>query len=415
MRVEPAGADVDVVNIGELHVVPDPGVPRSGAEQGRTGVVRNAAIAIRNGRITQVGSAAEVTTGGAGVTTVDAEGGTVFPGLVESHAHPLFAGNRSHEYAARLSGRPASILSDDEDSGIKYTVRETRRAGSEQLRDHLLEYLTAAGAWGVTTCEVKGGYGLSLDEELRHLRIAADAADAAPVRVKATFGGGHDVPFGTSANSYVDELVEVMLPAVREQAGPVLNDVTCEQGVFSPEQARRVLERARELGMRNKVHADAFADSGGWAVAVECGALSADHLTFTPPERFRRYRGTSTVATVLPWAELVYMTSVRAPARTIIDNDIPLAVATDYCSSIGARSLYRAMTLAAPWFSLSPEEALVGSTLNAAYALGCADEAGSLDVGKWGDLVIVPVPTLYDVFWSEPIPPRVLRAGVTMR
>lgn len=412
------GGDLDIVNISELHPVPDRGRARSGAEQARTGMIRDAAVTIRGGRITGFGPSGEVESGepgDPGVPTLDAAGGTVVPGLVESHAHPLFAGNRSSEYARRLRGLPASILGDGEETGIKYTVRETRRADTGVLAQGLRRYLARALDSGVTACEVKGGYGLDLEEELRHLAIAASIDDPRLPRVRATFAAAHDVPRGLTADRYAAELCDRILPEALSAFPSALNDVTCERGVFTPDQAAAILAVASGLGAGNKVHADAFSDSNGWEVAVASGALSADHLTFTSPAAIRRHAGTETVATVLPMAELVYMTSRRAPARAFIEHDVPLAVATDYCSSIGATSLQRAMILAAPWFGLSPEEALVAATLNAAYALGAQAESGSVDIGKRGDLVVFAQPTLDDVFWAEPEPPAVVLHGNLVR
>lgn len=411
----PEGGDLNVVNISELHPVRDPGTARSGERQGDTGVIRDAAVAIRGGRIAAFGPAEEVDLGDPGIAVLDARRGTVAPGLVESHAHPIFAGNRSPEYARRLRGMPASILGDSEETGIKYTVRETRRASTEELTKRLVAYLERAAASGVTTCEVKGGYGLTLEEELRYLSIAASVADPRLPRVVATLAAAHDVPHGATAERHTADLLERILPSALAEFPAAINDVTCEQGVFTPEQTGSILAAARRLGARSKVHADAFADSGGWDTAVEHGALSADHLTFTPIEAIERHAGVRTVATVLPVAELFYMTSRRAPARAFIEHDVPLAVATDYCSSIGATSLQRAMALAAPWFGLGPEESLTAVTLNAAYALGVEAECGSIDIGKRGDLVVFSQPTLADVFWAEPDPPAVVINGIQMR
>lgn len=410
-----AGGDLDVVNISELHPVPDPGRARSGASQSDTGMIRDAAVTIRDGRITGFGPASEVVLGGSQVPVLDARDGTVAPGLVESHAHPIFAGNRSSEYANRMRGLPADILGDDEDTGIKYTVRQTRRASTATLAEGLRRYLERALASGVTSCEVKGGYGLELAEELRYLSIVSSMTEPALPRLRATLAAAHDVPHGLTAERYLADLRERILPEALSAFPEALNDVTCERGVFTPAQAGAILTTAEALGARNKVHADAFSDSGGWGVAVEHGAISADHLTFTSPEAIRRHAGATTVATVLPLAELAYRTSRRAPARLFVENDVPVAVATDYCSSIGATSLLRAMTLAAPWFGLSPEEALVAATLNAAYALGAEEDSGSIDLGKRGDLVVFPQRSLDDVFWAEPEPPAVVMNGTPVR
>ncbi|QAB16845.1 imidazolonepropionase [Leucobacter muris] len=407
--------DLDIVGIGELHRVSDRGSPRRGSrEQANTSPVRDAVVSIRGGRVVAAGHRSEVPLGG-DARVIDAGGGVVTPGLVESHAHPLFAGNRSHEYTRRLRGLPASIIGDDESGGIKYTVRRTREADGEFLAERLTRFLDAAADSGVTTCEVKGGYGLELEEERRHLEIISRVAARHEVRVVPTFAAAHDVPAGMGADAHAEDVASRMLPLIASLFPAALNDVTCERGVLTPHQAELVLHAARLAGLRSIVHADAFADSGGWGTAVRAEALSAHHLTYTPEDVISRHAGVRTVATVLPMAELVYLTDRRAPARAFIDHSVPLAVATDYCSSIGASSLLRTMLLAAPWFGLDPAETLVAATLNAAYAIGASDRCGSIDPGKSGDLVIFAERTLDDVFWAEPVPPTVVRAGHIVR
>ena len=169
------------------------------------------------------------------------------------------------------------------------------------------------------------------------------------------------------------------------------HDITCEAGLFTPEQARRLLRRSDELGIRTRTHSDAWASSQGWEIAVAGGALSAEHLTYTPDEEIGATGPTDTVAVLLPQAELIYMTDRRANARLFIDTGVPVAIATDYCSSIHATQLTATIALAAPWFRITPSEAIVGATLNAAYALSAAGDRGSIDPGKRGDLTILSV------------------------
>ena len=183
-----------------------------------------------------------------------------------------------------------------------------------------------------------------------------------------------------------------MLSAVAAQGIAEFQDVTVEQGYFTSEQALRLMRRSREVGLPVRVHADAWAPSRGWATAVEGGAVSAEHLTYTPGDEIREVGRTDTIAVILPMAELVYMTSERAKARMFIDHDVAVAVATDFCSSIHATSLLNTVATAAPWFRMTPGEVIVGATLNAAYSLGRQASCGSLDVGKRGDLIILDCP-----------------------
>ena len=197
-------------------------------------------------------------------------------------------------------------------------------------------------------------------------------------------------PAELDADAYTNEVLE-MLPRVVEQGIASFHDVTCERGLFTPAQAARLLQRSRELGIPTKVHADAWQSSEGWRTAVAGGAVSAEHLTYTPDSEIREVGATDTVAVLLPQAELVYMTERRANARLLIEQQVPVAIATDYCSSIHATSLPTTIGIAGPWFSLTPAETIVGATLNAAYALSLQHDRGSIDVGKRGDLTILAV------------------------
>jgi imidazolonepropionase len=242
----------------------------------------------------------------------------------------------------------------------------------------------------VTTLEVKSGYGLTLPEELRHLELLERSRGLTPMELVITFLGAHVVPAGVAADAYVSEVVG-MLDVVAGGRLCAFHDITCERGLFTPAQARSLFDRSRALGVPTRCHADAWASSEGWGTAVAGGAISAEHLTYTPEEEIRAVGATDTIAVLLPQAELIYMTDRRAAARTFIDVGVPVAVATDYCSSIHATSLPVTLGMAAPWFRMTPAEVLVGGTLNAAYALGLAGDRGSLDVGKRGDLTVLSV------------------------
>jgi imidazolonepropionase len=243
---------------------------------------------------------------------------------------------------------------------------------------------------GVTTLEVKSGYGLEREEELRQLSILERSRADTPMGLVISFLGAHVVPAGHDADAYTDEVLE-MLPPVIEQGIARFHDITCERGLFTPAQALRLFERSRAAGIPTKAHSDAWAASAGWRTAVAGGAVSAEHLTYTPDEEIREVGRTDTIAVLLPQAELVYMTDRRANARLLIENEVPVALATDYCSSIHATSLASTLAIGAPWFRITPAEAIVAGTLNAAYALQCNADRGSLDVGKRGDLTVLSV------------------------
>jgi imidazolonepropionase len=383
-------SDLNVVAAACVARVRDRGSARRGAEQGELDLVLDAAVAIRDGAIVAVGPSEALMRewGDPAVPVLDATGCAVLPGLIECHSHPLFAGERHLEYAKRLGGASLAEIA-AAGGGIWASVLATRAASSEELLDGLRRAYERILAGGVTTLEVKSGYGLTLAEELRQLKLLDRSRSMTPMELVVSFLGAHVVPAGTDADAYVSEVLE-MLPRALEQ-GCAFHDITCESGLFTPAQALSLFERSRTLGVPTRCHADAWASSEGWQTAVSGGAVSAEHLTYTPDEEIRSVRATDTIAVLLPQAELIYMTDRRAHARAFIDTGVPVAVATDYCSSIHATSLPVTLGIAAPWFRLTPSEVIVGGTLNAAYALGLAGDRGSIDSGKRGDLTILSV------------------------
>lgn len=385
-------ADFAVVNARQLVTVGE-GVHRArrGAEQGRLDVVADGALVASNGTILAVGPTQEIEADYdlRGATVLDATGQIVLPGLVDCHTHPLFTGLRYEEYARRLGGLEMSEAS-RQGGGIWWTVQQTRQASGAALTQTLSEYLGSILRSGTTTAEAKSGYGQSTHEELRHLTLIGQAAGQSRLRVIPTFLGAHIVPREhENVGSYVDEIVHEMLPRVAEQGIARFCDTSCNSE-FTAELATRIIREADRYGLPSRVHADGDEDTNGWATAVENSARSADHLTATPPRKIASVGATDTVAVLIPAAELYYFWG-RAPARDFIDNEVPVAIATDFCSSIHAPSLYDVLSLAAPWYRMTPEEIICAVTVNAAYSLGVLDEVGTLAPGKSADLIVVDV------------------------
>lgn len=385
--------DINVINAAQLVRVLDRGGPRRGAEQGELDLLADGAVAVRDGRIVAVGPTEEVLREhGEAVPTIDARGRTVLPGLVECHSHPLFAGDRCNEYAARLAGASLEQVA-AAGGGIWASVAATREASDETLLRGAERAYAHILAGGVTTLEVKSGYGLTVEQELRALELLEASRRRTPLDLVITFLGAHVVPReARDADHYTGVVLDEMLPRVIAGGRAEFHDVTCEHGLFTPGQASRMLARSRELGIPTRMHADAWAPSEGWSTAVAGGAICADHLTYTPEAEIRDVGTTDTIAVLLPMAELAYLCDERANARAFVDLDVPVALATDYCSSIHATSLLTTIGIGATWFRMTPSEALVGATLNAAYSLGRGHDRGSLDVGKRGDLVVLDVP-----------------------
>ena len=385
--------DLDIVHAAALCRISDDGGPRRGATQGRLDIVADGAVAIRDGIVVAVGTTAEVLDahGRDGATTIDATGKTVVPGLVECHSHPIFDGERHDEYAERLGGASLAEVA-ARGGGIWRSVVATRAADDETLIRRLEVAYARVLDGGVTTLEVKSGYGLTVAEELRALRLLEASRALTPMQLVVTFLGAHVVPRGDNAEQYTALIDREMLPAVITQGLAEFQDVTVEAGLFTPDQALRLMARSHEVGLPVRVHADAWKTSQGWQTAVQGRAISAEHLTYTPDAEILAVGTTDTVAVLLPIAELIYMTDRRANARLFIDQQVPVAIATDYCSSIHATSLLNTVATAAPWFRMTPGEVLVGATLNAAYSLGRQSGCGSLDVGKRGDVLVLDCP-----------------------
>jgi imidazolonepropionase len=334
---------------------------------------------------------------------LDVEGGTVTPGLIDPHTHLLFGGSRENELVLRQRGADyLEIL--QAGGGILSTVAATRAATEEQLLEHGRRWLGEMLAHGTTTIEAKSGYGLDLPTELRLLEVAHQLGREGPVEVLPTWLGAHAVapefrarPDGTEA--YVRHLLEEQLPGVAAQGRARFADVFCERGVFSPAQSRRILREAARLGLGSRLHADELAPSGGAELAAEIGALSADHLAVPSKAGIDALAaaagaGHPVVAVVLPATTWFLMHDEMAPARTFIDRGIPVALATDFNPGTSPTpSLPLVMTVACLALKLTPSEALAAVTINAAAALGIADEVGSIESGRQADLAIWNVPT----------------------
>lgn len=338
-----------------------------------------------------------------GFARLDAGGGTVTPGLIDPHTHLLFGGSREGELVLRQRGADyLEILQSG--GGILSTVAATRAASDEELAEHGRRWLGQMLAHGTTTIEAKSGYGLDLPTELRLLEIAYQLGKEGPIDVLPTWLGAHAVapefrarPDGTEA--YVRHLLEDQLPGVAAQGRARFADVFCERGVFSPEQSRRVLLEAARLGLGSRLHADELAPSGGAELAAEIGALSADHLAVPSAAGIDALAAASAaghpvVAVVLPATTWFLMHEDRAPARTFIERGIPVALATDFNPGTSPTpSLPMVMTVACLELKMTPSEALAATTINAAAALGLADEVGSIETGRHADIAIWAVPT----------------------
>jgi imidazolonepropionase len=342
--------------------------------------------------------------------TLDATGATVTPGLIDPHTHLLFAGSREDELELRQRGASyLEILAAG--GGILSTVAATRAASADDLVAHGRRWLAEMLHHGVTTVEAKSGYGLDLPTELRLLEVAHRLGSEGPVDVVPTWLGAHAVPAELrgrpdATETYVRRLLDEQLPGVAAQGRAVAADVFCEEGVFSADQSRRILTAAADFGLRPRLHADELAPSGGAELAAEIGATSADHLA-TPSEAgvdalaTAADEGRPVVATLLPATTWFLMKEHHAPARMFIERGVPVAIGTDFNPGTSPTpSLPLAMTAACLNLRMTPDEVLAAVTINAALALGLAEEVGSIEPGKAADLVIWDVPTSRQIpYW----------------
>jgi imidazolonepropionase len=368
--------------------------PRRGPAQRRLDIIADGALAVANGRIVFAGATSGLdrqVTPPPPQQVVDARDYSIVPGFVDAHTHAIFAGDRRDELRRRLGGESyASIAAAG--GGIVSTVAATRKASEDSLVAATGARLDEMLACGTTTCEIKSGYGLDLDTELKLLRAIKRTGASHPIDVVATFMGAHEIPvdYRSRRDDYVDLVVDEMIPAAAGLGLAEWCDVFCEDGVFTPAQALRILHAGRRAGLKARIHADELGPSGGSQVAAEAGARSADHLIFVPAAGIEALAGADVAATLLPSAAFFLKLGRFAPARDLIAAGVPVALATDVNPGGGfSPSMPFAMTLAIFSMHMTFEEALVAATINAAWSLDRSDEVGSLEPGKQADAVLV--------------------------
>ncbi|NOV01534.1 imidazolonepropionase [Paenibacillus planticolens] len=391
--------DLLLTGIGTL-VSPPGNKPRCGHAMKEVREIKDAAIAIRQGKIVCYGSAQEVQEMLAGAEiaeTIDACGRLVTPGLIDPHTHLVHGGSREHELALKRSGVPyLDILA--QGGGILNTVNSTRAASEHDLYDKARRSLNEMLLNGVTTVEAKSGYGLTLKDELKQLRVAKRLDESHPVDIVSTFMGAHAVPpeFKGRTEEFVDVIVNDMLPVVAEQGLAEFCDVFCEAGVFSVVQTRRILLAAQRLGLASKIHADEIVPLGGAELAGEVGAISAEHLLAATDESLAALAERGVVPVLLPGTSFNLGLTTHARARDMIDkHNLPVALSTDYNpGSCPTESIQLIMMLASLNLKMTPEEILTACTINAANALGRGGDIGSIEVGKRADLTIFDSPNV---------------------
>jgi imidazolonepropionase len=362
-------------------------------------VLSHASVLVRDGKIAWVGPATEVPAA-PDAEVINVEGKIVLPGLVDSHTHLIFAGSREDEFEQRLLGKTYQQIA-AAGGGINSTVRRVRTATKDDLKSLARRSLADCLHFGVTTVEIKSGYGLTLADELKCLEAVADLNAEGPLELVPTFLGAHAVPpeFAADRAGYLRLLSDDLLPEVARCRLAEFCDVFCEQGVFSVTESESLLDKAMALGFRLKLHADELTPLGGAELAARIGAVSADHLLCITTAGIEALAAAGTVATLLPGTAF-FLGVDYAPARRLIDAGCAVALASD-CNpgTCPSGNLPLVGTMACTQMRMLPGEAIVALTLNAAAALGRSDRIGSIEVGKQADLIVCDVPDYRQLFY----------------
>ncbi|AXF86136.1 Imidazolonepropionase [Ephemeroptericola cinctiostellae] len=354
------------------------------------GEILNGALAVKNGQIAWLGAEKDVPAGAQATETHDGQGAWLTPGLIDCHSHIVYAGNRSNEFEARLNGVAYEAIA-RAGGGILSTVNATRAASFDDLLAQSLPRVKRLLAEGVTTLEIKSGYGLDLETEAKMLRVARHIGDALPVTVRTTFLGAHAVPleYKGRADDYVTHVCEVMLPALHAEGLVDAVDAFCENIGFSATQTERVFKAAAQLNLPVKLHAEQLSDQNGAALVGRFNGLSADHLEHLSDAGITAMAAHGTVAVLLPGAYYFLRETKLPPVQALREAGVPMAVSTD-CNpgTSPMTSLLLAMNMACTMFKMTPQEALAGTTVHAARALGLHDRVGQLAVGQMADLAL---------------------------
>ena len=392
-------ADLIITNAGQLVTCASGGKPKRGSQMLDVGIIDKGAIAVVGGKITAVGFSSQILRDFESDNIIDAEGRIVCPGFVDPHTHIVYAGDRLNEFELKIKGADyLEILTSG--GGIISTVKQTREATVEQLVEQSLKRLDKMLACGTTTCEIKTGYGLANATELKMLDVIAELDKRHAINFVPTFLAAHAIPpeHKNNPNVYVNEICDTMLSAAWKWfiasdfhgRAPFFCDVFCENGAFTLEQSRRILETARSLGFGIKAHVDQFNNLGGSSLGIGSGAVSIDHLDAISDAEIKLLADSDTIGIVIPTENFNAGKTQFANARKMIDAGCAIALSTDYNpGSAPCPSQPMAMAIACRYQKLLPSEALNAATINAAYSIGLGQSVGSIEVDKQADMLIV--------------------------
>lgn len=415
-------ATIVIKNISNLITMEGPNRPRVKEEMRNIGLIQNGIVAINEDEIIYVGNGKLPSHIEVGEETIfiDGSGKTVTPGLVDSHTHLVHGGSRENELAMKLNGMGyLDILKMG--GGIHSTVKATKEASFEELYDKAKKSLDIMLSYGVTTVEAKSGYGIDdFDTELKQLEVAKKLNEDHPIDIISTFLGAHAIPekYKENSNEFVDKLIKEMIPEVSNRHLAKFCDVFCEEGVFSVEQSRKILNAGKKYDLIPKIHADEIKPLGGAELAAEVGCITADHLVAASDEGMKKMAESRVIANLLPATSFNLQTGNFAKARKMIETGIPVSLSTDYNpGSCPTENMQLVMSFASLIMKMTPEEVITAATMNGACALGLEKKIGSIKKGKQADIVIFDSPNLNYIIYHFGINhvEKVIKKGIIVR
>ncbi len=389
-------SDLLFVNAAQIVTCAGPARARKGKEMRDAGILKKTAVAVSSGRIAMIGSASDLQHAYPDAEVVDCRGGVLTPGLVDSHTHAVFGKPRFEEHELRAEGFDYMEIA-KRGGGIHASVRDFRERSEDELYNLAVPRVRELASYGTTTLEIKSGYGLSIEDELKALRVIGRLAERQPMRIVPTWLGAHEIPHeyrtsGERRGEFIDLLINTLLPKVVEQGIARFADAFCEPGVFTIDETRRVLEASRKAGLGIKIHADELESCGGAELAASLKAVSADHLAAISESGIEALAKSDTVATLLPGTMLFLGKAKQAPARALIDAGTAVALASDFNPGTSPTVNFPLMlTLGVSQLRMSLAEVLIAATVNGAAAVGIAGEVGQIAPGFAADLALFAI------------------------
>lgn len=371
---------------------------KAGKYQSEIGLIKNASVYIESGKIKWIGKKLPSSIKKNNVRKISGNNKCVLPGFIDSHTHSVFAGSRADEYSMRINGSTYEEIA-KAGGGILSTVQSVRKASKGELKKLAARRIRSSIGFGVTTIEVKSGYGLDTTAEIKMLEVINELAKELPIDVFSTFLGAHAFAIEKSRDEYIDEIIFDMIPQISKRRLAVFIDAFCEKNYFSVKDTIRIFEQGIKFGFTPKLHTNQFYSIGGVQAAVKCGAISVDHLEVMKPGDIKALVNSGTIACVLPSVSY-FLDIPYAPARKMIESKIPVALATDFNpGSAMSENIQLVMSMAVQLLKMNIEETINAVTINAAAALGISGMTGSIEVGKQADLLIFDTPNYKDILY----------------